>query len=86
MGMSDPKVVKISGVARPTARVIATAEAIHGRKFACCIFEAVEDAKAVNALAGILDEALVHAQATDGRIDLKMAAIFIIRKMKGAQK
>jgi hypothetical protein len=46
----------------------------------------IEDATAVNALAALLDRAFNHALSPTGSLDLKEAAIFMIREMRRSQR
>jgi hypothetical protein len=84
--MKDTKVVQISGVARPTRRMTALATALHGPRMAASIDSMLEDAVAVDALAGAIDRALIAGTSRDGRIDLKETAIHLIREMRRSQK
>ncbi len=84
--MADTKVVPISGVGRPTPLLIRMAMAAHGANFAHSIDSMLDDAVMVNALAGMIDRALVAGTAKDGRLDLKETAIALIREMRRHQK
>lgn len=86
MGMSDTKTVQISGRGRPSRLMRRIAEARHGKEFSLSIDSMVEDAKAVDGLAQLLDRAFNHALSPTGSLDLKEAAIFMIREMRRSQK
>ncbi len=62
------------------------ATALHGPGFAKSIDSMLEDAVAVNALAGMLDRAFEAGLSKDGRIDLKEAAMSLIKQMREVQK
>ena len=84
--MSATKIAPISGVARPTPRMKHLATTLHGPGFASSIDSMLEDATAVNALAGALDRALVAGTAKDGRLDLQEAAMHLIKELRRNQK
>jgi hypothetical protein len=83
--MADTKIVNISGVARPSRKLRRMAAALHGNRMADAIDSMVEDAKVVDALAGAIDRALLHATSKDGRIDLKEAALHMLGEMRRNQ-
>ncbi len=80
------KIAPISGVAYPTPRMRSLATALHGPAFAASIGSMLEDAVAVNALAEALDRAIEAGLSSDGRIDLKAAAVCLIKEMRESQK
>jgi hypothetical protein len=84
--MADTKVVNISGVARPSRRMLNMALALHGPKFAQSIDAMVDDAKTVDALAGALDRALLAGTSKDGRVDMREAALALIKELRRHQK
>jgi hypothetical protein len=84
--MADTKIVQISGVAYPTRRMRGLATALHGPKFALSIDSMLEEAGAVNALAEAMEKSLEAALSKDGRVDMKNAAIHLIRLMRNNQK
>ena len=84
--MRNTKLAQISGVAHLTPKFRHMAETLHGRGFARTIFEMAEDAVAVDALAGALDRAFNAGLSADGRLDLREAAMHLIREMKANQK
>ncbi len=84
--MRAAKLAQISGVAHLTPKFRHMAETLHGPGFVNDIFAMAEDAVAVDALAGLLDRAFSHALSTDGRLDLREAAMFVLKAMKEHQK
>lgn len=85
MGMSDPKIVHVTGVARPSRRMRRMATAMHGKGFAMSIDSSIYDAKIVNAVAGALERALIAGTNTDGKLDMREAAIHLIQEMRRNQ-
>jgi hypothetical protein len=84
--MADTKTVQIAGHGRPSLLMRRIAHARHGKNFALSIDSMIEDATAVNALAALLDRAFNHALSPTGSLDLKEAAIFMIREMRRSQR
>lgn len=83
--MADTKVVHITGVARPSRRMRRMAEALHGKNFAMSIDSAIYDAKIVNAVAGAIERALVAGTNKDGNVDMREAAVHMIKEMRRNQ-
>ena len=75
----------LSGRAKLTPKFRHQAEVLHGKGFALSIDAMVEDAVAVDALASLLDRAFSAALSKDGRLDLREAAMFVIREMRASQ-
>jgi len=84
--MADTKIVNISGRAKPTRRMRALATILHGDKFARSVDSMIDDAVAIDALAGAIDRALTESVTSDGRVDLKKAAAHILGEIKRAQR
>lgn len=84
--MADTKIGQLSGVARPTIRMRQLATTLHGDKFASSVDSMLQDAVAVDALAGAIDRALIEGTSKDGRIDLKVTAAALMRELKNNQK
>lgn len=81
----DTRVAHISGVARPSPRLRRMAAVLHGSRMANAIESMVEDTKAVDALAALLDRAMTTHVTKDGRLDLREVALFVIREMRSHQ-
>ena len=84
--MADTRVSQLSGVARPTRRMRHLAMTLHGPKMAASIDAMLEDAVAVNALAGAIDRALIAGTSKDGRIDLQETALCLMRELRRNQR
>jgi hypothetical protein len=84
--MADTKIAPISGVAKPSKRMLRIATALHGDKFCRSIGAMLNDAKAVDILAGVLDRALMAGLKSDGRIDLREAALHVIQELRRHQR
>ncbi len=61
------------------------AHAIHGTQMLTSINAMIEDAKAVAGVAALLERSLEAGMSADGRVDMKEAAIYFIRQMRGNQ-
>jgi hypothetical protein len=83
--MSEPKLALISGVAHLTPKYRHMAETLHGPGFQRTVEQMCNDAVFVDGLARLLDRAFEHAHAADGRIDLREAAMFMIKEMRENQ-
>lgn len=84
--MSRSNTAPLTGVAHLTPKFRHMAETLHGPGFVRDVFEMAEDAVAVDALAQALDRAFTHALSADGRLDLREAAMHLIKEMKASQK
>lgn len=86
MGLSDPKVVNISGVARPSKRMKHLARTVHGERFERNLGAMLNDAIAIEALAGCLDRAMTKAVNGSGNLDLKLMAAELLGELKRNQR
>lgn len=86
--MADTKLAPISGVCRPSRRMMNIATVMHGSSFALRVDTMLEDATVVEKMAAMLDRAFDAGLAKDGtgRLDLRESAIFLIREMRRNQK
>jgi hypothetical protein len=76
----------ISGIAHLTPKYRHMAETLHGEGFKRTVEQMANDAVLVDGLARLLDMAFNHALASDGRIDLREAAMFMINELQSNQK
>lgn len=72
----------LRGVARPTRKLRARLEMIHGRGFVERMDRVVEDETAIDALARLLTEAIEKNQTRDGRVDMKDVAAHVLAEMR----
>ena len=84
--MADTKIMQVSGVARPSRRLRMMAKVLHGNKMSEAIDSMMVDATMINALAGMIDRALIKGTSKDGRIDLKDTAMHLIQEMRNNQR
>ena len=72
----------LRGVARPTRKIKAQLEIIHGRGFVERMDRILEDETAIDALARLLTEAIETRQTKDGRIDMRDVAAHVLAEMR----
>lgn len=72
----------LRGVARPTKKLRARLEILHGKGFVERMDRIVEDTTAIDALARLLTEAVEKNTTKDGRVDMKDVAAFVLAEMK----
>ncbi len=84
--MADTRIAPISGVGRPSYRLRRMAEVLHGNKMADAVETMIFDAKAVNALAEAMDQALLASTNLSGNVDMKDAALHLIQWMRRNQR
>lgn len=83
--MPNSQLAQISGVAHLTPKYRHMAETLHGAGFKRTVEQMANDAVLVDGMARLLDRAFEHAHAADGRIDLREAAMFMIKEMRENQ-
>jgi hypothetical protein len=72
----------LRGVARPTRKLRARLEMIHGRGFVERMDRVMEDEAAIDAFSRLLTEAVEKNTSKDGRVDMKDVAAFVLAEMK----
>jgi len=83
---AESRIGQLSGVARPTPMMRHLALTLHGPKMAESIDSMLEDAVAVNALATAMDRAMVAGTNASGNVDMREAAMHLIKEMRRSQK
>ena len=81
----DPKIGSLSGVARPS-RFMRRLAGQFGTTHLTSIDSMIEDAVMVNGVAAAMERALVAGTSKDGKVDMKTAAIHLIREMRKNQR
>lgn len=76
----------LRGIARPTRKLKAQLEMLHGRRFVERMDRVVEDATAIDALARVLTEAMERNLSKDGRVDMRDVAAHVLAEMKRHQR
>ncbi len=88
MGLSDTRVVPITAATlHPSRRLKRMCEVLHGGSMASAIETAIFDAKAIDAMATILGDALLAStHPTTGSVDLKDASLIILQTLMRHQR
>lgn len=76
----------LRGIARPTRKLKARLEMLHGKNFVERMDRIVEDTTAIDALACLLTEAMEKNMTKDGRVDMKDVAAHVLAEMKRNQR
>lgn len=76
----------LRGIARPTRRLKAQLEVLHGKHFVERMDRVVEDVITIDALAKVLDQAMEKSVTKDGRMDLRDVAAYVLAEMKRMQR
>ena len=78
--------MSLSGVARPSAYLKGLMSCLHTPGGTRTLQSVVEDAKMVDGLAIAMEQALASATASDGRVDMKVAAMHLLQTMRENQR
>ncbi len=86
--LADTKLVHVQAATlRPSYRLKRMCEVLHGGSMASAVETAIFDAKAINAMAAILGDALeASTHPTTGAVDLKDAALSILQTLMRHQR
>lgn len=84
--MSDkPIILQARGYARPAGALRSQLRILYGPETTHRLDKVMEDAEAIDALAGILKES-IDARNKNGTVDMREVAADVVRRLRGAMK